>query len=106
MQNEYWGPIYWKFIHVFSSTYDPTDEIRKKYYKNFIEMLPFFIPCNECSNKVFLYIKKSNLKDVLKTNYSYIDFFVKLHNHVNRENGKNIFFTTNQVINRIRENIF
>jgi hypothetical protein len=79
-----WGPHYWATLHFMASTYDknPNSSI-KATMKNFIQSLPVFLPCKECQDHAFDYIKKTSLDKVVENRMALFTFFFNFHNSVN-----------------------
>ena len=80
-----WGPHYWATLHYLSSTYDnnPNESI-KSTMKNFIQSLPVFLPCKECQDHAFEFIKTTNLNSVVTNRKELFTFFFNFHNTVNQ----------------------
>lgn len=80
-----WGPHYWATLHFISSTYDnnPNQSIKSN-MKNFIQSLPVFLPCKECQDHAFDYIKQFNLNHVIQNRKELFTFFFNFHNNVNK----------------------
>ena len=92
-----WGPILWKIVHICSvnlgkerNSLLQKDQIN--YYNNFTKQIGFVLPCKLCRKHYYDYAlkhKKSVEYDELRE-YS-IEYFLNLHNEVNREKDKPIF---------------
>ena len=84
-----WGPHYWTTLHFMSSTYDtkPNQSI-KSTMKNFIQSLPVFLPCKECQDHAFEYIKNSDLDKAVSNRKELFTFFFDFHNAVNKRLNK------------------
>lgn len=80
-----WGPHYWATLHFTASTYDnkPNESI-KLAMKNFIQSLPVFLPCKECQDHAFEFIKKSNINAAIQNRKELFTFFFNFHNAVNK----------------------
>lgn len=80
-----WGPHYWATLHFIASTYDnnPNQSI-KSTMKNFIQSLPVFLPCKECQDHAFEFIKKNNIDTVIQNRKEVFTFFFNFHNEVNK----------------------
>lgn len=80
-----WGPHYWATLHFMASTYDnhPNKSIQST-MKNFIYSLPVFLPCKECQDHAFDFIKTSNLNKVIESRKDLFTFFFNFHNTVNQ----------------------
>ena len=92
-----WGPILWKIVHICSvnlgkerNSLLQKDQIN--YYNNFTKQIGFILPCKVCRKHYYDYAlkhKKTIEYDELKE-YS-IQYFLNLHNEVNKEKDKPIF---------------
>jgi len=92
-----WGPVLWKIVHICSvnlgkerNSLLQKDQIN--YYNNFTKQIGFILPCKVCRKHYYDYAlkhKKSVEYDELKE-YS-IQYFLNLHNEVNKEKDKPIF---------------
>ena len=92
-----WGPILWKIVHICSvnlgkerNSLLQKDQIN--YYNNFTKQIGFILPCKVCRKHFYDYAlkhKKTVEYDELKE-YS-IQYFLNLHNEVNKEKDKSIF---------------
>jgi hypothetical protein len=92
-----WGPVLWKIVHICSvnlgkerNSLLQKDQIN--YYNNFTKQIGFILPCKLCRKHYYDYAlkhKKSVEYDELKE-YS-IQYFLNLHNEVNKEKDKPIF---------------
>ena len=92
-----WGPILWKIVHICSvnlgkerNSLLQKDQIN--YYNNFTKQIGFILPCRVCRKHFYDYAlkhKKSVEYDEL-IEYS-IQYFLNLHNEVNKEKDKPIF---------------
>ena len=80
-----WGPHYWATLHFISSTYDnnPNQSIQST-MKTFIQSLPVFLPCKECQDHAFKFVKSSNLNKVVQNRKELFTFFFNFHNSVNQ----------------------
>lgn len=89
MNPEIWGPPAWNFLHLLSLSYpiEPTYE-EKTNFKNFIYSLQKILPCDTCSNNFLNKINNSNLDKVLESRDTLFEWFVDIHNIVNKENNK------------------
>lgn len=79
-----WGPHFWNMFHFISSTYDnkPNQSI-KLTMKNFIQSIPVFLPCKECQDHAFDFLRSSNLDKVVENRKELFTFFFNFHNAVN-----------------------
>lgn len=92
MDPEIWGPPAWKFIHLLTLNYPNTPSFEDKYkYKEFIIALQRILPCYTCSQHFEKKIKDSNFNDILKSRESLFEWFVDVHNDVNKRNNKKLW---------------
>lgn len=90
MEPEIWGPPAWKFIHLLTLNYPNKPTFQDKYnYKQFILSLQKVLPCETCSKHFQENIQNSNFEDILKSRESLFEWFVDVHNSVNKQNKKN-----------------
>jgi hypothetical protein len=84
-----WGPYYWNMLHFMSSSYDNNPNLSvQSVMKNFIQSLPVFLPCKECQDHAFHFIKSKNLDKVVENRKTLFTFFFNFHNFVNERLGK------------------
>jgi len=92
MDPEIWGPPAWKFIHLLTLNYPNTPSFEDKYkYKEFIIALQRVLPCYTCSQHFEKKIKDTNFNDILKSRESLFEWFVDVHNDVNKRNNKKLW---------------
>ncbi|AHL67526.1 hypothetical protein DH26_gp029 [Chloriridovirus anopheles1] len=56
--------------------------------KTFIQSIPVFLPCKDCQDHAFEYIKNTNLDKVVQSRDSLFVFFFDFHNAVNKRLNK------------------
>jgi len=80
-----WGSHYWATLHFISSTYDnnPNPSV-KSTMKTFIQTIPMLLPCKECQDHAFKFIKESDLDRVISSRKELFTFFFNFHNYVNK----------------------
>jgi len=84
-----WGPPAWKFLHLLTLNYPNSPSFEDKYkYKEFIIALQRILPCYTCSQHFEKKIKETNFNDILKSRESLFEWFVDVHNDVNKQNNK------------------
>lgn len=83
------GPAFWFTLHNSSTTYpnNPTDVVRHK-MKQFLTALPLLVPCVSCREHFYSFIQQTDLDKVVSSRESLFEFFVNVHNYVNRRYGK------------------
>jgi len=97
-----WGPPLWHYLHTISFNYpvNPTS-LQKNYYKEFIMLLKYTLPCKHCRDNL-----KNNLKQlpltpkVLENRHNFSVYMYELHELVNKMLGKKSNLTYDQVRNR------
>lgn len=89
LEPKLWGPSFWTTLHYISASYDinPNPNIRST-MKNFIHSLPVFLPCKECQDHAFDFIKSSDLDKVVQNRKELFLFFFNFHNTVNNRLNK------------------
>lgn len=89
MDPEIWGPPAWKFIHLLTLNYPNKPSFEDKYnYKEFILSLQKVLPCETCSQHFQKHIQNNNFDDILKSRETLFEWFVDVHNSVNKQNKK------------------
>lgn len=95
-----WGPHAWKFLHIMAENYphNPCTLVRTK-AKQFINALPFMLPCETCSVHAMAFIDEhtSELDTIVSSKDTLANFFVKFHNYVNQRYGKKVYSTPSEV---------
>lgn len=83
------GPAFWFTLHNSSTTYpnNPTDVVRYN-MKQLLSTLPLLVPCVSCKEHFYSFIKQTDLDKVVSSRESLFEFFVNVHNYVNRRYGK------------------
>lgn len=102
MLTNVWGPTLWHSLHTISFNYPtfPTREQKQEYYA-FFTSLQWILPCKYCRDNY-----KNNLKvlplnsQVLLNRYNLSKWLYDLHNLVNKNLGKPITLTYEQVRDR------
>lgn len=82
---EIWGPAYWTTLHFISSTYDtnPNASIKEN-MKRFIQSIPTLLPCQECRDHAFTFLRSANIEHAVSNRQSLFVFFFNFHNTVNQ----------------------
>lgn len=93
-----WGPSFWDTFHTIASTYDdnPNKSIQEA-TKQFIQSIPIFLPCKECQDHAFAFIKKANLNSVVSNKSAMFLFFFNFHNEVNKRLNKPVVSYKNAI---------
>ena len=89
MNIEYWN-IYWKCLHLISYLYsnEPSKESKDSILKLLIKLETDGLKCINCKNHFINYIQSLDRQEIVKDKESLINFFIDLHNNINRRNGK------------------
>ena len=90
MLTSVWGPGLWHFLHTISFNYPikPSNK-DKKYYRQFISLLKYVLPCKYCRINFLKNLKQLPLnKSVFKDRESFSKYMFRLHEHVNKSLGK------------------
>lgn len=89
MDPEIWGPPAWKFIHLLTLNYPNKPTFQDKYnYKQFILSLQKVLPCDTCANHFQQSIQNSDFNKILQSRENLFEWFVDVHNSVNKQNKK------------------
>ena len=93
-----WGPHFWTTLHFIASAYDdnPNQSV-KTAMKTFIRTIPVLLPCKECQDHAFDYIRKTDLDTAVSNRSKLFAFFVDFHNAVNTRLGKPTFSLANAI---------
>jgi hypothetical protein len=85
----HWGPYFWGTIHITClGAPDVFDDFDKQAYANFINTLPFVLPCGSCGKHFYETLQMEPVEPVLTTKYALFEWSVKVHNIVNQRLGK------------------
>lgn len=89
MNIEYWNN-YWKCLHLISFYYpDNPDNNKKMSIKKLLsKMEKDGLKCRNCTNHFRNYISNKNIEIIVANKNNLVNFFIDLHNNVNRMNGK------------------
>ena len=101
-----WGPYAWRFMHYITMAYpDNPTNIDKQNMKMFFSSIGHILPCEKCRLHFIQHLAKTPLTDeILSTRINVINWFINIHNNVNKMLGKEIM-TFNDVINKYEKNI-
>ena len=100
-----WGPHGWKFIHYVTMGYPnkPTKNDMIK-YKNFLESIGDVLPCIICANHYKDHLIENPIdRSVLQNKKTLMAWAVKVHNLVNKNNGKKVY-SLNDALRKIHQN--
>ena len=91
MDTRFWGPSGWKLLHciTFNYKYSPTNAV---VYAQFLESIPYILPCKFCRASLTEYYKKYPLTTYVNISVDLKKWMYKIHNCVNdklREQGLN-----------------
>lgn len=102
MDPEIWGPPAWKFIHLLSLNYPNKPSFEDKYnYKQFILSLQKVLPCEACARHFKQNIENSDFEKILKSRETLFEWFVDVHNSINKQNKKKEW-SYNKVYNHLK----
>ena len=89
----YWGPRYWFTLHNGANNYPlkPTID-QQEMMKGYIMGIPVTLPCAKCQKHAEEFIGQNftSLNNICSSRQSLFNFFVDMHNNVNKINGKPI----------------
>ena len=84
------GPPFWFVLHNAAVTYPvaPTSFVKNGMIQ-LLSNLPLIVPCIYCREHFYTFITHANLNKAVESRESLFDFFVTIHNYVNKRYGKN-----------------
>lgn len=85
-----WGPIKWNEIHNKSISYNPKEDSEKKEMIEYINNLPASLNCKRCQTHTQIFIDRYDLTQICKSRRALFEFFVKMHNSINKRLSKPI----------------
>ena len=88
---EVWGPSFWFILHNGAARYpEKASPLWKERMRNFIISMPVMIPCEKCADHATAYVEANweNLDKIVSGRVSLFNFFVDMHNMVNKRYGK------------------
>ena len=91
MDTRFWGPPAWKLLHSIAATYEP--ERQSGPMREFLEVLPYILPCKYCRSNLTAHYKKLPYSGELDTREHLEKWLYHLHGLVNdklREQGQTI----------------
>lgn len=89
-----WGPHYWETYHVYAKTYPlHPSKVIQDVAKTYIKIIPFTLPCTNCTDYAYGYInnvlsKDPDLNIATSSRKELMNFFNLFHNAVNRKLNK------------------
>jgi hypothetical protein len=84
-----WGKHFWITIHFVALGYpDHPSELDKVHYKTFFLSIGHVLPCQRCADNYKLHLEELPIDGYLDSRKSLFEWTVKLHNIVNKEQGK------------------
>jgi len=79
------GPAFWFTIHNATTTYPNRPKVFvQEGMKQLIANLPLLIPCVNCKEHFFSFLKGVDLDCVTSSRENLFSFFVNVHNYINR----------------------
>ena len=82
---KYWGKCGWIFLNSIGLTYD---EKLKDKYKQFIQSLPYVLPCKKCGSHLKNNI--DNIDDILKNKETFLNWLLYIRNNICKEQQKEV----------------
>ena len=86
-----WGPPLWFTLHNMASKYPiNASHLYRTSMKDFINSLPYILPCETCKVHANICIEqyKTKLDNICKGRHELFKFFVDFHNSVNKRSNK------------------
>lgn len=84
----YFGPYLWPSFHIIAQNYpDFPNEITQQSCHQFIDSLPYMLPCAFCGYHLQEFISSQNITDICSNKKSLVTMFVKAHNNVSKHTG-------------------
>lgn len=92
-QKEVWGPTYWNFIQTIANQYPnhPDNMTKKRYYKFFIEIFPYFIPDPTSMKRYHQLINDFSISPFLDNRLQLIRWIQFIHNKIAQDIGKPLY---------------
>jgi nitroimidazol reductase NimA-like FMN-containing flavoprotein (pyridoxamine 5'-phosphate oxidase superfamily) len=93
MDTRFWGPSGWKLLHLITFTYEPNIDNQPLLTKNFLETLPYILPCKFCRASLTDYYrelpfeieKDGKIESVLESRDKFTKWMYDIHNLVNNK---------------------
>lgn len=86
MDTRFWGPSGWKLLHVISFLYpSKPSSTEKKNMLEFLNTLPYILPCKFCRHSLTCYYEKDPPETALKNQSSLTRWLWRIHNQVNNK---------------------
>lgn len=89
MDTRFWGPSGWKLLHLVTFSYEPDIENQPLLTKNFLETLPYILPCKFCRASLTDYYREKPYEtddvNVLKSRDTFTRWMYDIHNLVNNK---------------------
>lgn len=83
MDTRFWGPSGWRLLHLMTFAYNPRRD--KKAMSEFLECLPFVLPCKFCRSSLIQYYKVLPFEDALDSERNLSRWMWKIHGQVNEK---------------------
>lgn len=84
-----WGKYFWNCLHLAALGYPENPSAQERI--NYIEFVKYFgkvLPCSKCRNNYERHLNELPIELYMFGRVQFFDWTVRLHNIVNRENGK------------------
>jgi hypothetical protein len=91
MDTRFWGPPAWRLLHTIAASYNP--ELQRDSMRDFLEVIPYILPCKYCRISLTEYYEKVSYEDYLGSAKDLSEWMWKIHNLVNdklRKQGQQI----------------
>lgn len=91
MDTRFWGPSGWRLLHLMTFTYNPEQDKDAMY--EFLETLPYVLPCKFCRSSLITYYEDLPFESALESSDALSKWMWKIHNKVNdklRKQGQTI----------------
>lgn len=82
MDTRFWGPSGWRLLHLLSFAYQPS---QRKEMAEFLEALPFVLPCKFCRSSLITYYEDLPPEKALDSNEALSKWMWKIHEKVNQK---------------------
>lgn len=82
MDTRFWGPSGWRLLHLLSFAYEPSQQ---KEMKDFLDALPFVLPCKFCRSSLITYYEDLPPEDALNSKEALSKWMWKIHEKVNQK---------------------
>lgn len=81
----FWGPQFWRTLHVASINYRATEKNKKAWKSLLKDWMPCALPCENCRKHYVRKMPSFNYSKILQSRRTLIQFLFLLHNQINKE---------------------